>query len=93
MTERVHSPAEQRKIAEPSAAEETFRRAFEYAAFGMVLVGPDGCFLQVNQSACEMFGFPAEELVTKTFQELTYPDDLEVGVELFEDLLAGKRDW
>ena len=93
MRERVHSPAEQRKIAEPGAAEETFRRAFEYAAFGMVLVGPDGCFLQVNQSACEMFGYPAEELVTKTFQELTFPDDLEVGVELFEDLLAGRRDY
>jgi PAS domain S-box-containing protein len=40
-----------------------------------------------------MFGYPVEELVTKTFQELTFPDDLEVGVELFEDLLAGRRDY
>jgi PAS domain S-box-containing protein len=59
----------------------------------MVLVGTDGCLLQVNQSACDMFGYPAEELVTKTFQELTYPDDLEVGVELFQDLMAGRRDY
>jgi len=59
----------------------------------MALVGTDGCFLQVNPSACEMFGYPAEELVTKTFQELTYPDDLEVGLELFQDLLAGSRDY
>ena len=92
MTECVDSPSEQRKMAGPSAAEETFRRAFEYAPFGMVLVSQDGCFLQVNQSACRMLGYPVEELVTKTFQELTFAEDLEVGVELFEDLLAGRRD-
>jgi PAS domain S-box-containing protein len=59
----------------------------------MALVGTDGCFLQVNPSACEMFGYPAEELITKTFQELTYPDDLEVGLEMLHDLLAGRRDY
>jgi PAS domain S-box-containing protein len=59
----------------------------------MALVGTDGCFLQVNPSICKMFGYPAEELVTKTFQELTYHDDLQVGVELFRDILAGRRDY
>jgi len=59
----------------------------------MALVGIDGCFLQVNQSACDMFGYPAEEMITKTFQQLTYPDDLRVGIELFQDLLAGRRDY
>ena len=73
--------------------EEQFRLAFEYAPFGMVLVGTDGRFLQVNQAACEMFGYPAEELITKTFQELTYPDDLEVGIGLFQEILAGRRDY
>ena len=92
MKEPLNRHAYQREMGE-HRAEETFRRAFEYAAFGMVLVGTDGCFLQVNQSACEMFGYPAEELITKTFQELTYPDDLEVGVGLFQDLLAGRRDY
>jgi PAS domain S-box-containing protein len=92
MPESVLVPSEQQKIAQPSTAEETFRRAFEYTGVGMVLVGTDGCLFQVNQAACEMFGYPAEELVTKTFQELTHPDDLEVGVELFQDILAGRRD-
>ena len=80
-------------LADPRTIEETFRHAFEYAAFGMALVGIDGCFLQVNPSACDMFGYTAEELITKTFQELTYPDDLQVGIELFQDLLAGRRDY
>jgi PAS domain S-box-containing protein len=73
--------------------EETFKRAFEYAAFGMALIGVDGCFLQVNQSACNMFGYPADELITKTFQELTHPDDLEKGVDLFQDILNGTREF
>jgi PAS domain S-box-containing protein len=80
-------------LADPRTIEETFRHAFEYAAFGMALVGIDGCFLQVNPSACDMFGYTAEELITKAFQELTYPDDLQVGIELFQDLLAGRRDY
>jgi PAS domain S-box-containing protein len=83
----------QQNIAEHGIAEETFRRAFEHAAFGMVLVGSDGCFLQVNRAACDMFGYPAEELITKTFQELTFPEDLEVGVELFQDLVSGRQDF
>lgn len=73
--------------------EETFKRAFEYAAFGMALIGMDGCFLQVNQSACDMFGYPAEELITKTFQELTHPEDLGKGVDLFQEILNGTREF
>jgi PAS domain S-box-containing protein len=73
-------------------SEERFRQAFEHAAFGMALLGTDGRFLQVNQSVCRMFGFSEEELKKKTFQELTYPDDLQIGVELFGDLLSGRRD-
>jgi PAS domain S-box-containing protein len=74
-------------------SEERFRRAFEYAAIGMALVGTDGRFLQVNESACQMFGYSAGELVRKTFQKITYPDDLEVGLNVFQDLVAGKRDY
>jgi PAS domain S-box-containing protein len=93
MVESFCRSSQPRHIVAPHSAEETFRHAFEYAAFGMALVGTNGCFLQVNQSACEMFGYPAEELITKTFQELTYPDDLEVGVEMLHDFLAGRRDY
>lgn len=74
-------------------SEERFRHAFEYAPFGMAIVGLNGRLLQVNQSACQMFGYSAAELLQKTFQELTHPDDLQVGVELFQDLLAGRRDY
>jgi PAS domain S-box-containing protein len=74
-------------------SEERFRHAFEYAPFGMALVGTDGRFLQVNASLCRSLGYGEHELLGKTFAELTFPDDLEVGLDLFEDLLAGRRDY
>lgn len=72
---------------------ETFKRAFEYAAFGMVLVGIDGRLLSVNRSACNIFGHAQKELIHKTFQELTYPNDLEKGFNLFRDFVTGKCEY
>jgi PAS domain S-box-containing protein len=74
-------------------SEQRFRHTFEHAAIGMALIGTDGRFLQVNPSLCRMFGYTASELPEKTFQELTHPDDIDVGVELFRDLLAGKQEY
>ncbi|MGH9011811.1 MAG: PAS domain S-box protein [Acidimicrobiia bacterium] len=34
----------------------------------MALVAPDGRFLRVNRSLCEIVGYPADELVAKTFK-------------------------
>jgi PAS domain S-box-containing protein len=71
--------------------EGTFQTVFENAYFGMVLVGQDGCFIKVNQAACDLFGYPEDELISKTFKDLTHPDDLNDGVELFDDLMSGKK--
>jgi PAS domain S-box-containing protein len=74
-------------------SEARFRGAFEYAPFGMALVGLHGDFLQVNRSLCAMLGYPERELLKKTFQDLTHPEDLEVGLELFHELISGAREF
>ncbi len=61
--------------------ERRFRGAFEASAIGMALVGLDGRWLEVNQSVCDIFGYPEQELLAKTFQDLTHPDDLEEDLE------------
>jgi PAS domain S-box-containing protein len=71
-------------------SEQRFRRSFDDAAIGMALVGRDGCWLQVNRSLCEMVSYPEEELLEKTFQDITHPDDLEKDLEQVRRLLAGE---
>ncbi len=73
-------------------SEERFSRLFRHAALGMALVGTDGCFLQVNPALCQMLGYSEQELLSHTFGELTFLEDLDVGVGLFRDLVSGKRD-
>lgn len=72
-------------------SEQRFRGAFAYAAFGMAIVSEEGRFIEVNQSLCQMFGYSEQELLTKSFKDVTYPDDLPKGVQLWQDLRMGRR--
>ena len=71
------------------ASEARFTSAFDFAAIGMALVSPSGQWLRVNQSLCEILGYSAEELLTKTFLEITHPDDLERDMASVGKMLAG----
>jgi len=56
--------------------EEHFRNAFDYAAIGMALVSPQGAWLRVNRSLCELVGYSEPELLNSNFQAVTHADDL-----------------
>ena len=71
-------------------SEERFRTAFDDAPIGMALVGLDGRFLNVNGSLCEIIGYSRKELLTKTFQDITHPDDLELDLANVRRLLQGE---
>ncbi|MCP4297437.1 MAG: PAS domain S-box protein, partial [Proteobacteria bacterium] len=71
-------------------SEEQFRGAFETAAIGIALVSPEGHWLRVNRALCEIVGYPEPELLTLTFQEITYPDDLEADLNYVNQMLAGE---
>jgi PAS domain S-box-containing protein len=84
--------AAQRKRAEAALreSEERFHQAFENAAIGMALVSLDGRWLQVNRSLCEMLGYSEQELLALTFQAVTHPDDLHIGLNYFQQMLSGE---
>jgi two-component system, sensor histidine kinase and response regulator len=44
----------------------------------------------VNQKFCTILGYPRDELLQKTGQEITHPDDLDASVDLAEALLRGE---
>ena len=81
-----------RKQAEKAVyrSETRFRSTFENAAVGISHVAPDGSWLLVNTRLCEITGYTKEELLTKTFQDITYPSDLGAGLVLLRRLLAGE---
>lgn len=73
-------------------SEERFYSAFEYAAIGIALVSPGGRFLRVNHAFCKLIGYTKEELLGKTFQDITYPDDLELDLGYVNSMLSGDID-
>ena len=71
-------------------SEERFRNALEYSAIGIALLRPEGGWLKVNRSLCEIVGYSEAELLTKTFQEITHPDDLEADLVNANRVLSGE---
>ena len=63
---------------------------FDHAPIGMALVAPDGRWLMVNRAICEIVGYSEPELLTKTFQDITHPEDLEADLHYVDRMLAGE---
>ncbi len=68
-----------------------FRATFEQAAVGVALVGSDGHLLRLNQKFCDITGYSKEEMQALTFQDMTYPEDLDKDLEYLRELLDGKK--
>ncbi|MDJ0593108.1 MAG: PAS domain S-box protein [Pleurocapsa sp. MO_226.B13] len=81
---------EKRSQTELAKIETKFRKTFEQAAVGIAHVAPDGKWLRVNQKLCQILGYTKEELLQKTFQDITYAEDLETDVEYIRQVLAGE---
>jgi PAS domain S-box-containing protein len=74
-------------------SENRFRGAFEDSAIGMGLTsineGSMGRWIKVNQSLCEMLGYTEDDLLSRTFMQITHPDDLEKDIAAQERILHG----
>ncbi|MBO0349913.1 PAS domain S-box protein [Phormidium pseudopriestleyi FRX01] len=72
------------------SSEARFRNAFDYATIGMALVAPDGQWLKVNRALCEILGYDEPELLEKTFNDVTHPEDRQTDLQSLQALLAGE---
>ena len=82
---------ERRRIEEVlRESEERFRATFEHAAVGAAQVGIDGRWLRVNRRLCEIVGYTEEELLGKTFADITHPDHVEGDLEQTQRMLRGE---
>ena len=73
-------------------SERQFKGAFENSAIGMALVSLDGYWLMVNKQVCQLLGYPEEELLQMTFQQVTHPDDLDLDLGYVHQVLDNKLD-
>src|SRR5260370_11559737 len=85
---KLQAEQAERHIDALRESEQRFRSAFDHAA-GMGLVAPDGRWIQVNKSLCDMLGFTEAELLLGTFQRITHPDDLSLILEQLNKLREG----
>lgn len=71
-------------------SEQFFRSSFKDAALGMTISKTNGEPLQVNRALCELSGYSEEELLRKSFSEITHPDDLDIERSYVDQLFAGE---
>jgi len=47
-------------------------------------------FTSVNQSFCDMLGYPEQDLLGKTYRDITHPDDLAESAQRLHEMLDGE---
>jgi PAS domain S-box-containing protein len=55
----------------------------------MAIVGKDYRFVMVNRMFCEMMGYTAGELLTRTFADITHPEHLDQDMVEVKKLYSG----
>ena len=68
---------------------ELFRSIFEQSVTGIAVVSADGRFLRVNGALCAMLGYSKDELLQRTFQEISHPDYVESADAFLQLVLSG----
>ena len=65
------------KLAEEALreSEAKFHSIFREAGVGMVIVSPEGRYLAANRTFCDYLGYTEEELLAKTVESITFPED------------------
>ena len=71
-------------------SEERLGAIFNQAAVGINLAQLNGSSLLVNQKFCDLVGYTQEEMLLRTFQEITHPEDLSIDWEYACQLIAGE---
>lgn len=53
-----------------------FEDVFNHSLVGMAILDSQGKFIKLNKKACDIWEYSEEELLTKTWKDITHPDDV-----------------
>lgn len=68
------------------SSEDKFRKLFEYAKVGAVVVTLQGRIIHANRSFCSLLGYSEDELIGKNVIAITYRDDVKASSLLLDGL-------
>jgi two-component system sensor histidine kinase EvgS len=48
--------------------------------------------MEVNQAFCDMLGYSRDELIKRSWQEITHPEDVELTQKMIDLVLSGEKE-
>lgn len=69
-----------------------FRRYFDLGLIGMAITSPTKGIIEVNDELCRILGYGRNELLQKSWPEMTHPEDLAADEAQFKRVLGGEID-
>jgi PAS domain S-box-containing protein len=72
--------------------EARFRSYFDLSIAGIAITSPDMKWIEVNEYLCFILGYTREELLHRTWAELTHPDDVNLDLASFNKVMKGEID-
>lgn len=73
-------------------SERRYRTFFNIPVVGTAITSSSRAWMEVNDETCRLLGYSREELVGRTWSELTHPEDLAAEERLFQRLLRREID-
>ncbi|QUS60179.1 PAS domain S-box protein [Synechocystis sp. PCC 7338] len=93
--EQINQELEERvklRTAEVCEQQQLLRLYFEQSIIGLAIVSTNKTWIDANSKFCQIVGYSFEELRTKSWAEITHPDDLNLDLSYYQRLLKGEID-
>jgi PAS domain S-box-containing protein len=69
---------------------DNFKLIIEHAPIGIVIIDKNYKWLLSNQRFSQITGYSRDELLNKTFLDITYKEDIQNNLNLYEQMVSGK---
>jgi PAS domain S-box-containing protein len=69
---------------------DNFKLIIEHAPIGIVIIDKNYKWLLTNQRFSQITGYSRDELLNKTFLDITYKDDIQINLNFYEQMVSGK---
>lgn len=90
---RIIDVSEEKKLeAQLKQSEAIFKSFFNLPLVGTAITSVEKGWVAVNDQTCQILGYSREELINKTWSEITHPEDIAADEAQFKRMLAGEID-